>query len=128
MIDDDLMPVGSGGARPGAGRPKGAKNSSHSERYYKARADKEEHTAKLKAIEVQAKAADLKERVGDLVRRGDVERQFSSYVTMVVQTLETMPDILERDGGISGDAVIRVQQLVDKVRADLHEQLRDHFS
>ena len=120
--------AGQGGKRPGAGRPPGSKNSSHAERFAKARADKEEQAARLKALDVQAKAADLKERVGDLVRRGDVERRFSSYVTIVVQMLETLPDILERDGGISGEAVERVQSLVDKVRADLHEQLTKHFT
>jgi Protein of unknown function (DUF1441) len=120
-------PNGHGGKREGAGRkPRGwydESSNSHATRFAKARADKEESIAQLRKIQVQRDLARLKEDMRDLLRQSDVERRFAEFVTTVAMFLDTLPDILERDAGISGDVVERVQAAIDKLRAELHAKL-----
>lgn len=127
MTDDYDDPPERGGARPGAGRPRGS-SSPDAKRLAKAKADKEESIAKIRAIEVQEKTIALKERVGDLVLKSEVERMFAEYVTTIISMLETLPDVLERDAGLSPDAVQKTILVVDKLREDLHEKITKHFS
>ncbi len=119
--------TGHGGHRQGAGRPAGAIRSDHTERFNKARADKEEQSAILKKLEVQEADADLKKSMGDLVPRDEVERGFATFVSTVVMMLNTLPDIIERDAGISGEAVARIRASLDKVRRELSTKLEAEF-
>ncbi|WP_249436450.1 DUF1441 family protein, partial [Escherichia coli] len=56
---------------------------------------------------------------GSLVSRisGAVHRrEFAIWAKAVVQVLETLPDILERDCGLQPAAVSRVQSIIDDLR------------
>ena len=52
-------PADHGGRRPGAGKPRGRTAGTASERYGKARADKEEALARLRQLEVAVKTGEL---------------------------------------------------------------------
>ncbi len=49
-------------------------------------------------------------------RTSDVRREFAIWAKAVVQVLETLPDILERDCGLQPAAVSRVQSIIDDLR------------
>lgn len=59
---------------------------------------------------------------GELIPSYEVSQEMSAMAKAVVQTLETLPDILERDCGLPTSAVIRLQQEID----DLRDQLSVH--
>lgn len=63
------------------------------------------------------------EEAGQLIRAADYERALSSALKIVAVTLESLPDVLERDAGIDGAAVERCQIVIDRVREDLYRQL-----
>ena len=60
---------------------------------------------------------------GELIPAFEVSQEMSALAKAVVQTLETLPDILERDCGLPTSAVIRLQQEID----DLRDQLSIHI-
>ncbi|EQC3551272.1 DUF1441 family protein, partial [Escherichia coli] len=51
-----------------------------------------------------------------LIPASDVRREFAIWAKAVVQVLETLPDILERDCGLQPAAVSRVQSIIDDLR------------
>lgn len=56
------------------------------------------------------------ERTGELIPASEVALEMGAMAKAVVQTLETLPDILERDCGLQPKDLIRVQQVIDDVR------------
>lgn len=56
------------------------------------------------------------EKTGELIPASEVALEMGSMAKAVVQTLETLPDILERDCGLQPKDLIRVQQVIDDVR------------
>jgi hypothetical protein len=117
-----------GGARRGAGRKKADDVEPSTVRYNRARADKEEQAAILKKLEVQDAVSKLKAVRGDLVSRAEVEKAFGKYVSLVVSSLNTLPDVVERDVGVTGDIIVKIQSIIDKVRRELHERLIVEFT
>jgi len=63
------------------------------------------------------------EESGELVRAVDYEIALASALKTVAVTLESLPDVLERDAGIDGVAVERAQIVIDRVREDLHSRM-----
>lgn len=55
-------------------------------------------------------------QTGELVPAFEVAQEMAILAKTVVQILETLPDILERDAGLSPNALVRVQQVIDDVR------------
>ncbi|MDG6894534.1 DUF1441 family protein [Volucribacter amazonae] len=53
---------------------------------------------------------------GELIPSYEVAQEMSILAKAVVQQLETLPDILERDAGLQPNALIRVQQIIDDIR------------
>ncbi|WP_413734347.1 DUF1441 family protein [Sodalis sp. RH21] len=53
---------------------------------------------------------------GQLIPAADVAREFSLMAKAVVQVLETLPDVLERDYALTAAAVVRVQTIIDDLR------------
>lgn len=53
---------------------------------------------------------------GELIPAFEVAQEMSILAKAVVQQLETLPDILERDCGLQPKDLIRVQQVIDDVR------------
>lgn len=56
------------------------------------------------------------EKTGELIPASEVALEMGAMAKAVVQTLETLPDILERDCGLQPKDLIRVQQVIDDVR------------
>lgn len=52
---------------------------------------------------------------GELIPAFEVAQEMSSLAKAIVQSLETLPDILERDAGLQPSALTRVQQIIDDV-------------
>lgn len=56
------------------------------------------------------------ERTGELIPASDVAFEMGAMAKAIVQVLEILPDILERDCGLQASAVIRVQEVIDEIR------------
>ncbi|KGQ25483.1 terminase [Gallibacterium anatis CCM5995] len=65
---------------------------------------------------------------GELIPAYEVAQEMSILAKAVVQQLETLPDILERDAGLQPNALMRVQQVIDDIRDQmaLHIQETEH--
>lgn len=44
---------------------------------------------------------------------------------VVAEHLENLPDLLERDCGISGDAVMRLRRAIDGAREAMYREIQD---
>ncbi|HDR0641583.1 DUF1441 family protein [Pasteurella multocida] len=64
---------------------------------------------------------------GELIPSFEVAQEMGFLAKAVIQQLETLPDILERDCGLQPSALVRVQQIIDDIRDQmaLHIQLGD---
>ncbi|GJH43270.1 Protein of uncharacterised function (DUF1441) [Pasteurella canis] len=64
---------------------------------------------------------------GELIPSFEVAQEMSFLAKALIQQLETLPDILERDCGLQPSALVRVQQIIDDIRDQmaLHIQLGD---
>ena len=60
---------------------------------------------------------------GALVPAPEVEADYASLVKLVAQFFDTLPDVLERDCGLTGEQVERVQEACDKVRQQMFEKV-----
>lgn len=58
----------------------------------------------------------FEQETAQLIPTSDVRREFAIWAKAVVQVLETLPDILERDCGLQPAAVSRVQSIIDDLR------------
>jgi len=58
----------------------------------------------------------FEQETSELIPAEEVTREFSSMAKAMVQVLETLPDILERDCALSPSAVSRVQSIIDDLR------------
>ncbi|MFP9227586.1 DUF1441 family protein [Pectobacterium cacticida] len=65
----------------------------------------------------------FQQEVGELIPADDVVREFSSMAKAVVQILETLPDILERDCALQPAAVMRVQNIIDDLRDSIAQKI-----
>lgn len=60
-----------------------------------------------------------------LIPASDVRREFSAMAKAVVQVLETLPDVLERDCALSAQATHRVQSIIDDLRDQMAQKVFD---
>ncbi|WHP33483.1 DUF1441 family protein [Trabulsiella odontotermitis] len=60
---------------------------------------------------------------GQLIPADEVAREYSLMAKSVVMILETLPDILERDCGLTPAAVTRVQSVIDDLRDQLAQKV-----
>lgn len=65
---------------------------------------------------------------GELIPAYEVAQEMSAQAKAVVQSLETLPDILERDCGLSPGALVRVQQVIDDLRDQMAQQIQQSTS
>lgn len=63
----------------------------------------------------------LETDTAELIRAEEVVREYAALAKAVIQVLETLPDVLERDCALSPQAVSRVQETID----DLRDQMAD---
>lgn len=74
----------------------------------------------------ELKRIELETRCKELIPAADVEREMRSLFATFTGFLQTLPDILERDAGISGAAAERVQIAIDEARDRLYEAMGNH--
>lgn len=67
----------------------------------------------------------FEQETSQLIPSSDVSREYSSIAKAVVQVLETLPDILERDCGLQPAAVARVQSVIDDLRDQMAQRVFD---
>jgi hypothetical protein len=60
---------------------------------------------------------------GALVPAPEVEADYAAFVKLVAQFFDTLPDVLERDCGLTGEQVERVQEACDRVRQQMYEKV-----
>ncbi|EDK06903.1 DUF1441 family protein [Haemophilus influenzae] len=63
---------------------------------------------------------------GELVPAFEVAQEMSFLAKAVVQSLDTLPDILERDCGLPPAALMRVQQVIDDLRDQMTQQIQQN--
>lgn len=64
----------------------------------------------------------------ELIPADEVAREFSVLAKAVVQVLETLPDILERDCALTPSAVARVQSVIDDLRDEMSRKVAESES
>lgn len=64
----------------------------------------------------------------ELIPADEVAREFSVLAKAVVQVLETLPDILERDCSLTPSAVSRVQDVIDDLRDEMSRKVAESES
>ena len=67
----------------------------------------------------------FEQEVGELIPASDVAREFAEMAKAMVQVLETLPDILERDCAPEPSAVMRVQSIIDDLRDEIARRVAD---
>lgn len=60
---------------------------------------------------------------GQLIPVEDVGRQYSSLCKSLASFCDSLPDILERDAGLSAEAIDIVQRLCDQERESLYQRI-----
>ena len=65
----------------------------------------------------------LEKSLGLLCDSEDVARNLALQAKAVIQVLETLPDILERDCGLQPNQVMKVQRSIDDLRDNLASQV-----
>lgn len=75
--------------------------------------------------ESEFKKRQLQELDGELMRGEIHEREMAEVIKIVVAGLERLPDLLERDAGISGKAVIKCRDIIDDLRNAVYQELVD---
>lgn len=71
----------------------------------------------------ELRRSQLAERNGELIPVLTFQREMSAVIKAVVAGLQTLPDRLERDAGLTGDAIERAQAIIDTLRDELHAAL-----
>ncbi|MFF6013215.1 DUF1441 family protein [Rahnella sp. R3(2024)] len=67
----------------------------------------------------------FEQSMGQLIPADDVAREFSVMAKAVVQVLETLPDVLERDCALPPAAVMRIQNIIDDLRDQIAQKVTD---
>lgn len=85
--------------------------------------------AQEKAALDLARRTEIEDRIrvkrGELMPRDEYCRDLAAVLKLLAVTLESLPDVLERDAGIDGGAVERCRQVIDGLREELYVRLRD---
>ena len=88
-------------------------------------ADPDAMTPKERLDHFRAESEKLKlsAALGQVIPVDQFERELARAFKSVASTLESLPDVLERDAGLSGAAVERCQALVDRLREEMHGRI-----
>jgi hypothetical protein len=121
------FPLGRGGVRRGAGRkpkaeaapPEAGEELTPYQRYERARAEKEEQLARQARVK-----ADLDEQ--KVVDRQAVRDATAQAFAAISQSLDAIPDILERDG-VAIDVAQRVGDLIAEAKSQLANDLEQVY-
>lgn len=75
--------------------------------------------------QAEREALELSTSRRELIPRIEVEEEQARVAKIIVQALETLPDILERDCGLAGTQLEKVETTIDKVRDEMYEAMVD---
>jgi hypothetical protein len=67
----------------------------------------------------------LETETREVIPRIEVEEEQARILRVVALMLDTLPDVLERDCGLSSSTVTRVEKVLDQVRDGLHKTLTE---
>lgn len=67
----------------------------------------------------------FEQEIGELLPASDVAREMAVMAKILIQGLETLPDILERDCAMTPSAVLRVQGIIDDMRDQIALKVAD---
>ncbi|TVR36052.1 MAG: DUF1441 family protein [Spirochaetaceae bacterium] len=129
MADREPVPGQHGGARPGAGRPAGFKQSEQDPRkgdYYavlaQAKAKREVFKANMAEVEFRLKT-------GELYERGEVLRVIRTAIAVFAEQMRSLPDKLERSVGLTPSqaelAEIEVDNQLEELQNKIMQVLKD---
>lgn len=65
----------------------------------------------------------LQQQRGELIPQLELEQEMAAVVKILIEASEGLPDLLERDCGLPGPVLARVEQTIDKVREEMHKRL-----
>jgi phage terminase Nu1 subunit (DNA packaging protein) len=65
------------------------------------------------------------EEAGKLVKISEYERELSAALKIVAISLETLPDVIERNGKLPAESIAAVQKICDRVRDDMYRHLAE---
>lgn len=71
----------------------------------------------------EATRVKLMEMSGELIKASEMEKTLADMFKTFTGFLETLPDIMERDAGISGEVAHRMQVAIDAARDRLYAQM-----
>jgi phage terminase Nu1 subunit (DNA packaging protein) len=66
----------------------------------------------------------LAKEQGELIPADEVEDEMATIAKLVTETLETLPDILERDTGATPRQIAITERAIDRVRETLYSKLK----
>jgi hypothetical protein len=84
--------------------------------------------ARLDHYKAERERIKLGMETGLLLEAAKVEVAITQAFKSLATVLDTLPDILERDCGLTGDKVIRLQEIIDNSRESLYESLVIRFT
>ena len=67
----------------------------------------------------------LQEQRRELIPRLETEQEMAGLLKIVAQCLDTLPDILERDCGLPASVLVKMEEVLDQAREDLHLRLAE---
>lgn len=85
--------------------------------------DKLEPHTRLSHFKAEKAKIDLQVAAKELIPRDDYLAELSRVLKLVKQAFDTLPDVLERDCGLTPDQVARVEATCDPVRDALAEEI-----
>lgn len=65
----------------------------------------------------------LDEQMREVIPRIEVEQEQARVMRVVQLALDTLPDVIERDCGVGGQVVARIEQCVNDLREQMHAAL-----
>ena len=65
------------------------------------------------------------EEAGKLVKISEYERELSAALKIVAISLETLPDVIERNAKLPTESIAAVQKICDRVRDDMYSHLAE---
>ena len=65
----------------------------------------------------------LEQQTRELIPRIECEQEQARIMGIVAQMFDTLPDVIERDCGVSAEVVQRLERAIDECRETLHAEL-----
>lgn len=73
--------------------------------------------------QAEAERLDLDRKSGELIPRIEVEQEQARVFLAIALTLDTIPDLVERDCGATADQLQRIERAIDEAREKLYAEL-----